>query len=139
MRRHCGGAMYGRWFARPILAARGRRARQVVLAALGVGVFVVGAELMVTAVALPQILGNLADWTQLRQASWIVNGYLVAYVAVMPLAGRAADRYGLAPLYVVSLALFAFGSFAAGTAQSLDALIAARVVQGLGAGAVFPL
>jgi MFS family permease len=111
----------------------------VVLAALGVGVFVVGAELMVTAVALPQILGSLADWSQLRHASWIVNGYLIAYVAVMPLAGRAADRYGLAPLYLASLATFAVGSFAAGTAQSLDALIAARVVPGVGAGAIFPL
>lgn len=111
----------------------------VVLAALGLGVFLVGVELMVTAVALPQILANLTDWTQLRHASWIVNGYLVAYVAIMPLAGRAADRYNLAALYGLSLGVFAFGSLAAGTAQSLDALIAARVVQGAGAGAIFPL
>ena len=116
-----------------------RSARLVVLAALGLGVFLVGVELMVTAVALPQILNSLTDWTQLRHASWIVNGYLVAYVAVMPLAGRAADRYSLAALYGLSLGLFAIGSFAAATAQSLDWLIAARVVQGAGAGAVFPL
>ncbi len=114
-------------------------ARLIVLAALGLGVFLVGVELMVTAVALPQILDSLTDWTQLRHASWIVNGYLVAYVAVMPLAGRAADRYNLATLYGLSLATFAIGSLAAGTAQSLDALIAARIVQGAGAGAIFPL
>ena len=77
--------------------------RLVVLAALGLGVFLVGVELMVTAVALPQILESLSDWTQLTHASWIVNGYLVAYVAVMPLAGRAADRYNLATLYGLSL------------------------------------
>ena len=64
-----------------------RNAKLVVLASLGLGVFLVGVELMVTAVALPQILGSLSDWTQLRHASWIVNGYLVAYIAVMPLAG----------------------------------------------------
>ena len=116
-----------------------RSARLIVLASLGLGVFLVGVELMVTAVALPQILNSLTDWTQLRHASWIVNGYLVAYVAVMPLAGRAADRYSLAALYGLSLGLFALGSFVAGTAQSLDWLIAARVVQGAGAGAVFPL
>lgn len=109
------------------------------LAALGLGVFLVGVELMVTAVALPQILTSLADWSQLTHASWIVNGYLIAYVAVMPLAGRAADRYNLATLYGLSLATFAVGSLAAGTAQSLDWLIAARVVQGAGAGAIFPL
>jgi len=116
-----------------------RSARLVVLASLGLGVFLVGVELMVTAVALPQILNSLSDWTQLRHAAWIVNGYLIAYIAVMPLAGRAADKYSLAALYGISLATFAVGSFVAGTAQSLDWLIAARVVQGAGAGAVFPL
>ncbi len=116
-----------------------RNARLVVLAALGLGVFLVGVELMVTAVALPQILSTLTDWTQLRHASWIINGYLVAYVAVMPLAGRAADRYNLAALYCASLIAFSLGSFAAGSASSLDWLIAARVVQGAGAGAIFPL
>ncbi len=116
-----------------------RNTKLIVLAALGLGVFLVGVELMVTAVALPQILGSLSDWTQLTHASWIVNGYLVAYVAVMPLAGRAADRYNLATLYGLSLGTFAIGSFLAGTAQSLDWLIAARVIQGAGAGAIFPL
>src|SRR3954452_1685215 len=116
-----------------------RGAKTVVLASLGLGVFLVGVELMVTAVALPQILASLTNWTELAHASWIVNGYLVAYVAVMPLAGRAADRYNMATLFGLSLGTFAVGSMAAGAAQSLDWLIAARVVQGAGAGAVFPL
>ena len=116
-----------------------RTARLVVLAALGIGVFLVGVELMVTAVALPQILADLSDWTELRRASWIINGYLLAYVAVMPLAGRAADRFNIATLYGISLAVFAAGSLAAGAAQDLDQLIVARVVQGAGAGAIFPL
>ena len=111
----------------------------LLLAALGAGVFVVGAELMVTAVALPQILADLADWTELRRASWIINGYLVAYVAVMPLAGRAADRYPLPLLFGLSLAVFAVGSVLSGAAADLDQLIAARVFQGLGAGAIVPL
>jgi MFS family permease len=102
-------------------------------------VFLVGVELLVTAVALPFIVDDLADWTHLREASWIINGYLVAYVAVMPLAGRAADRYSLPTLFAASLAIFAIGSVAAGAAQSLPWLIAARVVQGLGAGAIVPL
>src|SRR5512141_1759851 len=111
----------------------------VLLGALGLGVLLVGVELMVTAVALPQIIANLADWTRLREASWIVNGYLVAYVAVMPLAGRAADRYSLAALYGISLTAFAAGSLLCGAAQSLEWLIAARILQGAGAGAIFPL
>lgn len=111
----------------------------VLLGALGMGVLLVGIELMVTAVALPSIIADLADWTRLREASWIVNGYLVAYVAVMPLAGRAADRYPLAALYGLSLAAFAVGSVLSGAAQSLEWLIGARVLQGAGAGAIFPL
>jgi MFS family permease len=116
-----------------------RTARIVLLAALSVGVFLVGVELMVTAVALPRILADLADWTQLRRASWIINAYLVAYAAVMPLAGRAADRFNLPALFGVSLSLFGVGSLLAGAAPNLDLLIAARVVQGLGAGAIVPL
>jgi MFS family permease len=116
-----------------------RTARLVLLASLSVGVFLVGVELMVTAVALPQILENLADWTRLREASWIINAYLVAYVAVMPLAGRAADRYNLPALFGASLAVFAVGSILAGAAPNLEWLIGARVIQGLGAGAIVPL
>lgn len=111
----------------------------VLLGALGLGVLLVGIELMITAVALPQIIADLADWTRLRQASWIVNGYLVAYIAVMPLAGRAADRFPLTWLYGLALAAFAVGSLLCGAAQSLEWLIAGRVVQGAGAGAIFPL
>ena len=116
-----------------------RNARYLLFAALCVGVFLVGVELLVTAVALPFIVADLADWTRLREASWIINGYLVAYVAVMPLAGRAADRHSLPNLFAGSLALFAIGSITAGAAQSLEWLIGARVVQGLGAGAIVPL
>jgi MFS family permease len=116
-----------------------RSARVLMLGALSVGVLLVGVELLVTAVALPSILADLADWTQLRTASWIINGYLVAYVAVMPLAGRAADRYSIPALFAGSLLLFAVGSVAAGAAPDLNWLIGARVVQGLGAGAIVPL
>ena len=117
----------------------GSRARLLLLAAFGAGVCLVGVELMLTAVALPRILEEVADWTQLRTASWIVNVYLVAYIATMPLAGRAADRFGVPGLFVAALALFALGSAAAGASQGLDQLIAARVVQGVGAGAIVPL
>jgi len=110
----------------------------VLLGALGMGVLLVGVELMVTAVALPSIIADLADWTRLREASWIVNAYLVAYVAVMPLAGRAADRYSLAALYGLSLGAFAVGSLLCGAAQNLEWLIGARIVQGAGAGAIGP-
>ena len=113
--------------------------RAVLLAAFSIGAMLVGAELMITAVALPAIINDIAGWTELRRASWIVNGYLLAYIAAMPLAGRAADRYGLPRLLIGGLLVFAAGSLLAGAAQSLDWLIAARVLQGFGGGTVVPL
>lgn len=117
----------------------GRRHRLLLLAALSAGAFLVGVELMITAVALPAIVTDLADWTQLRRASWIVNAYAVTFIATMPLAGRAADRYGLPRLFNLSLLVFAAGSLLSGASQNLDQLIAARAVQGVGAGAIVPL
>lgn len=116
-----------------------RDTRLVLLGALCLAAALVGIELMATAVALPRIVTDLSDWSQLRLASWVVNGYLLAYIAAMPLAGRAADRYGLPPLLLGSLALFAVGSLLSGTAGSLELLIGARVIQGLGGGAILPL
>src|SRR3990170_4586316 len=122
--------------ARPELAPR-----LLFLTLLGLGVFLAGLELMITAVALPAIIGDasITDWTQLRRASWIINGYLLAYVTAMPLAGRASDRCGTRRLLLLALAFFTVGSALAGRAQGLDELIAARVLQGLGGGALVPL
>ena len=115
------------------------RDRILLLAALSGGVLLVGVELLITAVALPAIVADLAGWTELRRASWVVNGYALTFIATMPLAGRAADRYGLPRLFVGALVIFAIGSLLSGAAQSLDQLIAARAIQGIGAGAVVPL
>ncbi len=116
-----------------------------VLVVASLGVFLGGAELMVVAIALPSIVADFGGWADLSRASWIVNAYLLAYLLAMPLAGRAADLWGARRLYVAALLLFAAGSLGAGLARvagpeaGLDWLIAARVVQGLGGGALVPL
>jgi len=109
------------------------------LAVLSAGVFLAGLELMITAVALPSILASLADWTQLRHASWIVNGYLFVYVIAMPTAGRLADLWGVRRMFLLGLVMFTVGSFLAGRSQSLDELIVARLVQALGGGILVPV
>jgi EmrB/QacA subfamily drug resistance transporter len=116
-----------------------------ILVVASLGVFLGGAELMVVAIALPSIVADFGGWSDLAHASWIVNAYLLAYVVAMPLAGRAADLWGARRLYLVALALFCLGSFGAGLSRiggpqaGLDWLIAARVVQGFGGGALVPL
>ena len=116
-----------------------RRTAWVLLAVLGAGVFLAGLELMVTAVALPSIVVDLADWSRLRTASWIVNAYLLASIVTMPLAGKAADRWGVRRPFLWAIVLFTVGSVLAGRAQTLDELIAARVVQAIGGGTLIPV
>src|SRR5918999_1257413 len=87
-----------------------------VLVTASLGVFVGGAELMVVAIALTQIVADFGGWADLARASWIVNAYLLAYVIAMPLAGRAADIWGARRLYVAALILFSVGSLGAGLA-----------------------
>lgn len=117
----------------------------VLLAVFGTGVFLAGLELMITAVALPSILGDLVDaagtsaWIELRKASWIVNGYLLVYILTMPLAGRLSDIWGARRLFIGALAVFVVGSALAGAAQDLDQLIAARLVQAVGGGVLVPV
>jgi MFS family permease len=117
------------------------------LAVFGIGVFLAGLELMITATALPSILLDLAitdqlgepAFSELRHASWIVNGYLLAYVVAMPLAGRLADVWGARRLFLGALIVFIIGSLVAGRGQSLDELIAGRIIQGFGGGVLVPV
>jgi MFS family permease len=117
------------------------------LAVFGIGVFLAGLELMITATALPSILLDLATtdqlgkpaFSELRHASWIVNGYLLAYVVAMPLAGRLADVWGTRRLFLVALVVFVVGSLAAGRGQTIDELIIGRVIQGIGGGILVPV
>ena len=111
----------------------------MLLAVLGAGVFLAGLELMITAVALPAIVADLAGWQRLREASWIINGYLLVYVVAMPLAGRLGDLWGNRRPFLAALAVFTVGSGLAGTSQTLEQLIAARLLQALGGGALIPL
>jgi EmrB/QacA subfamily drug resistance transporter len=100
---------------------------------------------MVVAIALPSIVADFGGWADLARASWIVNAYLLAYIVAMPLAGRAADLWGARRLYVAALLLFCLGSLGAGLSRlagseaGMDWLIASRVVQGFGGGALVPL
>ncbi|HET6649354.1 MAG TPA: MFS transporter [Candidatus Limnocylindria bacterium] len=120
-------------------------ARWAALIFASLGVLLGGAELMVVAIALPSIVADFGGWADLARVSWIINAYLVAYVVAMPLAGRGADMWGALRLYVIALLLFVIGSAGAGMSRmagpedGLSWLIAARVVQGFGGGALVPL
>jgi EmrB/QacA subfamily drug resistance transporter len=111
------------------------------LIAVCINVFSAALDLTVMAAVLPQLIldfgvpipGGLAD------ASWIVNGYLIAYVVTMPIMGRVSDLYGRRLVFLVCLALFTVGSVWAATATSIWPMVGARVTQALGGGAMVPV
>ena len=76
---------------------------------------------------------------ELDRASWTVTGYLLGYVAAMPLVGRLSDVWGHRRLYILSTILFMVGSAAVAVTSTLGWLVAARVFQAVGAGALVPI
>ncbi len=85
-------------------------------------------------VAIPHMMGNLG--ATLEQIAWVSTGYIVATVIVLPLTSFLSDLFGRRNYYTGSIALFTIASFFCGNAHSLEMLVAARVVQGIGGAAL---
>jgi EmrB/QacA subfamily drug resistance transporter len=77
--------------------------------------------------------------TSIATIQWVPTVYLLAFASVIPLTGWASQRLGAKQLWLVSLAAFTLGSLLAGLSWSIGALIAFRVLQGLGGGMIMPL
>ena len=83
--------------------------------------------------SLPTIVRDLGG---LNHLSWVVSAYLLATAASTPVWGKFGDLYGRKRLYLASVVVFLAGSALSGAAQSMTGLIAARALQGLGAGGI---
>ncbi len=105
------------------------------------GVFVAADDLLVVSTMLRPIINDLGLVLpdDLDIAAWIVNVYLIAYLAVMPLAGRLSDVFGRRRVFVASLSIFAVGSIIVPTAGSLAWLLVGRALTALGGGALVPV
>lgn len=88
------------------------------------------------ATATPRIAAELGG---LGDTAWIAAGYLLAATLMAPLYGRLGDRFGRRGVMLAALAIFVAGSVACGLAHTMHALIAARVLQGLGGGGLMVL
>ena len=101
----------------------------------------VSTALLLLNVAAPQVAQSEiaeslgASFTDLQ---WVLSGYALALAVFLLTAGSLADRFGRRRLFVLGLAMFAVASALCAIAPGADALIAARIVQGMGAAVVFP-
>jgi EmrB/QacA subfamily drug resistance transporter len=106
------------------------------LAAVSFGLFMIMLDNTVVNVALPSIQEDLG--AGLSELQWIVTGYALSFAALMLIGGKLADAYGRRFIFVVGIVIFTAASLWCGFADSGDMLIAARVVQGIGAALMNP-
>ena len=110
----------------------GWRAVSIVL----VGAFMALLDTTIVNVALPSIRTGLHASS--ASLEWIVSGYALAYGLALVPGGRAGDRFGHKRLFLIGLTIFTLASVACGISQTPGEIVAARIVQGLGAGLFFP-
>ena len=104
------------------------------------GVFIAADDQVVVVTILPSIMGDFRlGVDDLSQVSWIITAYLLGYTCGMPLIGKLSDVYGHRTVYVSAMLLFAVGSVLCAIANDLWPLVAFRVIQAVGGGAVIPV
>ncbi|MGW5941731.1 MFS transporter [Streptomyces celluloflavus] len=87
----------------------------------------------IIATAIPQIVGDLGGFAVF---SWLFSGYLLAVTVTLPVYGKLSDTFGRKPILITGIVLFVVGSLACAGAWNMASLIAFRVLQGLGGGAL---
>ncbi|MCW2641665.1 MAG: major facilitator transporter [Dactylosporangium sp.] len=113
-----------------------RSARGPVLAAIMLSTGLVALDSTIIATAVPSIVRDLGGFSQFP---WLFSIYLLTQAVTVPVYGKFADSLGRKPVMFFGIALFLLGSVLCGVAWSMPALIIARAVQGIGAGAVQPM
>ena len=119
------------------LAPPGRS--RLLLALAAVAVAFAAADTYVVVLALPEMMNAVGvPIDQLQRAAPIISGFLLGYVAMLPLIGRIADLRGRVPVLTAALVLFALGSMVTTLAYDMPSMVAGRFLQGVGGGGLVP-
>jgi EmrB/QacA subfamily drug resistance transporter len=110
--------------------------RRLVTLALFVATFLVALDTSVVSTAMPTVIGQIGG---IQLYGWVFSAYLLSSTVSMPIYGKLADLFGRKPVLLFGTSLFLVGSMLCGQSQSMEQLIAFRLLQGLGAGGMLPI
>jgi EmrB/QacA subfamily drug resistance transporter len=113
-----------------------QRQKLEILGAVLLGLFLVALDQTIVGTALPRIVTDLGG-NDLY--TWVVTIYLLTSTITVPFYGKLSDLYGRRPMLMIGISLFLVGSVLSGLSQEMWQLILFRGIQGLGAGALFPI
>ena len=112
------------------------RQKALIMVAIMLGLFLAALDQTIVGTALPRIVTDLAGN---NLYTWVVTVYLLTSTVTVPIYGKLSDIYGRRPLLLIGVSLFLVGSALSGLSQSMGELIVFRGIQGIGAGAIFPI
>jgi EmrB/QacA subfamily drug resistance transporter len=112
------------------------RTRMEILVAVLLGIFLAALDQTVVGTALPRIVTDLHGNDVY---TWAFTSYLLTATISGPMYGKLSDIYGRRPIFIIGVAVFLFGSILSGLSGAMWQFIAFRGIQGLGAGALFPV
>jgi multidrug resistance protein len=120
----------------PALALSHRRKMEILFAVLLV-VFLSALDQTIVGVALPRIVGDLGGTNELY--TWVITSYLLTATITGVFYGKLSDIYGRRPMLLFGVSVFLLGSALCGLSWNMETLVIFRGIQGIGAGAIFPI
>ena len=120
----------------PALALPHRRKMEILFAVLLV-IFLSALDQTIVGVALPRIVGELGGTNELY--TWVITSYLLTATVTGVFYGKLSDIYGRRLMLLFGVTVFLIGSALSGLSWSMESLIVFRGIQGIGAGAIFPV
>jgi EmrB/QacA subfamily drug resistance transporter len=112
------------------------RRKLAILGAILLTMFLASLDQTVVGTALPTIV---TDLNGASLYSWVVSAYLLSSTVTVPVYGKFSDVFGRKVMLIIGVVLFLIGSWLSGASQNMTELVLFRAIQGLGAGALFPL